>query len=99
MRVVIVGVDMISRAEVRFRGRVQGVHFREFTRRFAKKNNVTGWVKNMADGSVEAVFEGESDAINEVIRLLSEEHPYAQVDHVDLIWSKPNNEFGHFEIH
>ncbi|QLH74824.1 MAG: acylphosphatase [Methanomassiliicoccales archaeon] len=90
---------MTSRAEVRFRGRVQGVHFREFTRRFSKRLGVTGWVKNMPDGSVEAVFEGESEAIEEVIRLLSEDHPNARVDHVDIIWLPPKNEFSTFEIH
>jgi acylphosphatase len=90
---------MSSRAEVRFRGRVQGVHFRDFTRRFARKLGVNGWVMNVSDGSVVALFEGDGEAINEVIRLLSEEHPKAQVDHIDIIWSKSKNEFSHFEIH
>ncbi|MFA5313136.1 MAG: acylphosphatase [Methanomassiliicoccales archaeon] len=90
---------MTSRAEVRFRGRVQGVHFRDFTRRFARKHGVNGWVRNMPDGSVEALFEGDGDAISEVIRLLSEEHPKAQVDHIDVIWSRSKDEFSQFEIY
>ena len=89
---------MRSRAEVRFRGKVQGVHFRDFTRRFARRMNVAGWVRNIQDGSVEAIFEGDGDAINEVIRLLTEEHPYARVDHMDVIWSPSKNEFERFEI-
>lgn len=89
---------MSARAEVRFRGKVQGVHFRDFTRRFAKKMGVNGWVRNLPDGSVEAVFEGEGDSINEVIRLLTEEHPYAQVDHVDIIWSPAKGSFERFDI-
>jgi acylphosphatase len=89
---------MRSRAEVRFRGRVQGVHFRDFTRRFARRFNVSGWVRNISDGSVEAIFEGDGESINEVIRLLTEEHPYARVDHVDVIWSKSQEEYQRFEI-
>jgi acylphosphatase len=90
---------MITRADVRFRGRVQGVHFRNFTRKYAKRLQVSGWVRNLPDGSVEALFEGEDGAINEVIRMLTEEQPYAQVEHVDVIWSRPLNEFPNFEIH
>jgi acylphosphatase len=48
---------------------------------------------------VEALFEGEDGAINEVIRMLTEEQPYAQVEHVDVIWSRSLNEFPNFEIH
>jgi len=59
---------------------------------------VAGWVRNVADGSVEAVFEGDGESINEVIRLLMEEHPYARVDHVDVIWSPSLEEFRGFEI-
>jgi acylphosphatase len=90
---------MRARAEVRFRGKVQGVHFRDFTRRFARRMNVKGWVKNMPDGSVEAMFEGRDDDVNELIRLLSEEHPYARVDHVDVIWTACKDEFSRFDIH
>jgi acylphosphatase len=60
---------------------------------------VSGWVRNMPDGSVEAMFEGEDGAINEVIRMLTEDHPYANVEHVDVIWSLSHNEFPNFEIH
>lgn len=90
---------MIARADVRFRGTVQGVHFRNFTRKYAKRMQVSGWVRNMPDGSVEAMFEGEDGAINEVIRMLTEDHPYARVEHVDVIWSRSRNEFPNFEIH
>lgn len=89
---------MRARAEARFRGKVQKVHFRDYTRRFARRMNVTGWVKNMPDGSVEALFEGKDEDVNEVIRLLSEEHPYAQVEHIDVIWSQSKDEFSRFDI-
>jgi len=75
------------------------VHFRNFTRKYAKRMQVSGWVRNLPDGSVEALFEGEDGAINEVIRMLTEEQPYAHVEHVDVIWSRSLNEFPNFEIH
>ena len=48
-------------------GRVQGVFFRDSTRREARRRRVAGWVTNRADGSVEAVFEGEPDAVEAVV--------------------------------
>lgn len=74
------------------------MHFRNYTRRFARRMDVNGWVRNLPDGSVEAIFEGEDESINEVLRLLTEEHPMASVDHLDVIWSPCIEEFSHFEI-
>lgn len=51
------------RTRVRVEGRVQGVYFRESTRREAARLGVSGWVRNLPDGSVEAVFEGAPDAV------------------------------------
>ena len=48
-------------------GRVQGVFFRDSTRREARRRRVAGWVTNRPDGSVEAVFEGEPDAVEAVV--------------------------------
>jgi acylphosphatase len=89
---------MKVRAEVIFKGRVQGVHFRDYTRRFARRQGVCGWVKNLSNGTVQAVFEGEKEKIEEVIRLLREEHPFAQVDKIDLIWSVCQDQFDKFDI-
>ena len=89
---------MKVRAEVRFRGIVQGVHFRDFTKRFAGQENVTGWVRNLPDGSVQAIFEGEKQSIEEVVRRLREEHPRARIDRVDVHWADPTNEFQRFNI-
>jgi acylphosphatase len=89
---------MRTRAEVTFRGKVQGVHFRDYTRRFSKRQHVTGWVMNMPDGSVRALFEGEKLDIEEVVRLLREEHPHARVDRVEVKWGECTGEFCEFKI-
>ena len=56
-----------TRAKVRVTGRVQGVWFRQSTKQTATLHNVYGWVKNNPDGSVEAVFEGEENAVQAVV--------------------------------
>ncbi|MDH7509235.1 MAG: acylphosphatase [Methanomassiliicoccales archaeon] len=89
---------MKVRAEVRFIGKVQGVYFRAYTKRFADELAVLGFVKNMPDGSVFAVFEGEKESVEEVIRKLREEHPYAHVKSVEVKWASCRNEFDKFEI-
>ena len=48
-------------------GRVQGVFFRDTCRRLAQKNDVSGWVRNLPDGRVEAVFEGPAAAVRELV--------------------------------
>ncbi len=89
---------MNVRAEAIFKGKVQGVHFRDYTRRFARRRAVNGWVKNLSNGTVAAIFEGEKENIEEVIRMLREEHPLARVDKVDLVWSECKDQFDRFDI-
>ena len=89
---------MKVRAEASFRGLVQGVYFRAYTANFAKRRGVTGWVRNLSDGSVAAVFEGEREDIEEVVRQLREEHPDARVDRVDIEWSDFQGQFDDFAI-
>ena len=67
---------------VRVTGRVQGVFFRAWTSDEASTVGVTGWVRNCADGSVEAHLEGDPDAVDELIGLMSEGPPGARVSHV-----------------
>ena len=89
---------MKVRAEAIFRGKVQGVHFRDYTRRFARRRAVKGRVMNLPDGTVEATFEGERENIEEVIRMLREEHPFARVDKIDLTWSECRDQYDRFDI-
>jgi acylphosphatase len=55
------------RTRVVVHGRVQGVFFRDSTRRLADQHGVAGWVRNNRDGSVEAVFEGEAEAVERLV--------------------------------
>lgn len=57
----------VVRRRVEVRGRVQGVFFRETTRREAARHGVTGWVRNRPDGTVEAVFEGAPGAVDALV--------------------------------
>jgi len=74
---------MIAR-RVRLTGRVQGVFFRAWTRNEARGLQVSGWVRNSSDGSVEAHVEGDEPAVNELVDRLREGPPHARVDRVDL---------------
>jgi len=86
------------RIAARFHGRVQGVCFRAYAREQAEKNRLTGWVRNCADGSVEAVFEGEEQAIDTVIGLCRQGPPGAMVTRVDTRRQDVDNVFTRFEI-
>lgn len=68
------------RRHVHVSGRVQGVFFRDFTRRKALALGLTGWVRNLADGRVEAVLEGGPDAVESMLDLLREGPPQARVE-------------------
>ncbi len=61
-------------------GEVQGVFFRDGARREARRHDVTGWVRNRADGAVEAVFEGEPDAVAALVLWCRDGPRHAQVD-------------------
>lgn len=88
----------MERAEARFYGRVQGVSFRAYTKRYAIAAGVHGWVRNLSDGSVHAVFEGEREAIEKVIHRLGSEHPLAHVERSVVSWSTATGEYDSFAI-
>ena len=56
-----------KRIHLFIRGKVQGVFFRQAIKVIAKKNNITGWVRNLDDGRVEALLEGDSESVNTVV--------------------------------
>jgi len=75
-------------------GRVQGVFFRDSTRRRANAHGVAGWVSNRPDGAVEAVLEGPPDAVQQLLRFLETGPPHATVDRVDVSDEEPEGLTG-----
>ena len=65
-------------------GSVQGVFFRDTTRRKARSRGVSGWVRNCPDGSVEALFEGDADAVDAMLAFTREGPRGAEVERVDV---------------
>nr|HID58882.1 acylphosphatase [Desulfobacterales bacterium] len=86
------------RAHAIIEGRVQGVFFRFETREVAARHNVTGWVKNRRDGSVEAVFEGPRKDVDNVIEWCHVGPPSARVTRVTVHWEPYTGEFNKFDI-
>lgn len=82
------------RRRVIVRGLVQGVFFRDSVRRLAQQRDVGGWVANRGDGSVEAVFEGEPDAVERLLELCRTGPRGACVDSVDVYDEKPEGLSG-----
>lgn len=70
-------------------GRVQGVFFRDTTRRLAERAGVGGWVRNDRDGTVEAVLEGDADDVERVLAFLREGPDGAEVARVDTVAEEP----------
>lgn len=75
-------------------GRVQGVFFRDTTRREAEARGVTGWVGNRPDGTVEAVFEGDPVAVEAMVAFCREGPATAAVDRVDVSEEEPEGLVG-----
>lgn len=89
---------MKVRVHVFISGRVQGVFFRVKTRSEALKRKVFGWVRNLADGRVEAVFEGEKENVDEMINFCGIGPQGAYVSNVEIFPEENNEKFNGFEI-
>jgi acylphosphatase len=83
------------RRRVIVRGLVQGVFFRDSTRRLAQRHGVSGWAANRADGAVEAVFEGEADAVERLVAFSREGPRGAQVESVEVTEEEPEGLSGY----
>jgi acylphosphatase len=82
-------IRRVIRRRVVVHGYVQGVFFRDSTRRLAEQHGVAGWVANRWDGTVEAVFEGEPDAVERLVRFVHEGPRGAQVEQVEVFEEEP----------
>jgi acylphosphatase len=83
-----------TRAHVFVSGNVQGVYYRATTREEAQARDVDGWVRNLSDGRVEAVFEGPEAEVEEMVEWCHEGSPAANVDDVSVEYESPEGEDG-----
>jgi acylphosphatase len=79
-------------------GKVQGVFFRQALKVMAKKNNVFGWVKNLKNGCVEAVLEGDEEKINRLVKWSHGGPANARVEDVEIHNEKFSGEFKKFDV-
>jgi acylphosphatase len=84
----------VIRRRVVVHGFVQGVFFRDTTRRQARTRGVAGWVRNNRDGTVEAVFEGAADAVERMVELCRSGPSGARVDRVEVFAEEPEGLTG-----
>jgi len=90
--------DDRTRARVRVSGRVQGVFFRNSTREKAEELGLLGHVENTPDGDVQALFEGPSEGVEEIVRWCGQGPPGASVENVDVEYESPGDDLTGFEV-
>jgi acylphosphatase len=86
--------ERVVRAHALVRGRVQGVWFRQSTADAARGLGAAGWVRNLPDGSVEAVFEGPAGVVERALDHVRVGPPRAEVVSVETTWEEPTGETG-----
>lgn len=89
---------MNVRIGVTVHGRVQGVSFRHHTHCRAVELGVTGWVRNLSDGSVEGLFEGDNAAVSALVEWCRSGPPAARVERLDIRVGESSDEFSSFKI-
>lgn len=85
---------MAERRRLVARGNVQGVFFRESTRREAERLGVSGWAKNLADGTVEVVLEGAADAVDKMVAFVQNGPGHSTVSSLDVAVQEPSGVSG-----
>ena len=88
----------MERAHVMVSGQVQGVFYRDSTRQKAEELGLAGWVKNTPEGRVEALFEGPSDRVREMVRWCEEGPQQASVENVDTDFEAAGGDLEGFEV-
>ena len=89
---------MKSRVRTFVSGRVQGVLFRSFTKSEATSLEIHGWVRNLRDGRVEVLAEGNKGALDGLIRRIREGPPVARVEKVDVMWEEYVGDLNGFRV-
>jgi acylphosphatase len=90
--------DDRTRARVRVSGRVQGVFFRDSTREKAQELGLSGYVKNTPDGDVEALLEGPTEGVEEMVRWCGQGPPHASVENVEVSYESSGDDLTGFEV-
>lgn len=90
--------EQISRARVVISGRVQGVNFRSSTRDQARALSVAGWVRNLPDGRVEALFEGRHTDVQQLVNWCHKGPVPARVASVHVHWEPPTGQEQVFRV-
>ena len=88
----------LARARIRVRGLVQGVAFRQSTVDEARRLGLEGWVRNLADGSVEAEAQGARDRVQALVAWCRRGPPAASVEGIDVEWGPPGEGLGAFRV-
>ncbi len=89
---------MKRRARIFIQGRVQGVFFRQSAKIKARKIGVFGWIKNLPDGRIEAVFEGDKEKVEKMIEWSKKGTIIANVKALDIKEEKYKGEFNNFDL-
>jgi len=87
-----------ARAHIFVAGRVQGVFYRDTCKKKAEKLGVSGWIKNLRDGRVESVFEGERLDVDKMVNWARKGPIWAKIDDFSVVWDNYQAEFKGFEI-
>ncbi len=88
----------MKRLHLKIYGRVQGVYYRSSAQDVARELGLSGWIKNMPDGTVETVVEGEEEILRDYIRWCKKGPAAARVEKIDETWEEPTVEFKGFSI-
>lgn len=89
---------MLKRLECIVCGDVQGVSYRAFVKETAREFGLVGFVRNLEDGAVEVVVEGEESDLRAFLLHLKEKHPFAKVEQIDERWRDATGTFADFRI-
>ncbi|BAT71395.1 acylphosphatase [Thermosulfidibacter takaii ABI70S6] len=88
----------MKRAHIWVSGKVQGVFYRATAKEIAKRLRLKGWVRNLPDGRVEIVAEGDEDALRAFVDWCWEGPPLARVEDVKVVWEEATGEFDDFYV-
>lgn len=85
-------------ARILVHGMVQGVYYRQSLKRTALSNSVTGWARNLTDGRVEALLQGDKKNIEKIIQWAREGPPRSHVSKVEVEWDVPAKTYDKFKV-